>query len=147
MADELTLGRRGFDSYMIAAMPKPTRVDPGFVLKIATPSAKGSAVSPAWLARQFDRLRDRRVAVVHAQGGFGKTTLLVEWRRDLLRSRAFVGWLTIDQRDDPPRFRYGLIACLREATGSPPSAAAGARCIASSPVLALASRSPRPRGR
>jgi LuxR family maltose regulon positive regulatory protein len=56
--------------------------------------------------------------VIHAQGGYGKTTLLMEWRRELLRHRAFVGWLSINEHDDAPRFLYGLIACLREATGN-----------------------------
>jgi LuxR family maltose regulon positive regulatory protein len=102
----------------LSAMKTETRLDPNFVLKIAAPSSKGWIIARSWTARLFDRVRNHRFVAVHAHGGYGKTTLLVEWRRQLLRNREFVGWLTLDERDDASRFLYGLIACLREATGN-----------------------------
>lgn len=133
-------------------MTKARQIDPSFVLKIASPGAKGSIVPRAWLTRLFDRIRDHRFVVVHAQGGYGKTTLLLEWRRELLRNRAFVGWLTIDERDDAPRFLYGLIACLREATGNPKfgndaldaAKAAGEEIGAMTAILATIAETARP---
>jgi LuxR family maltose regulon positive regulatory protein len=133
-------------------MTKARQIDPSFVLKIASPGAKGSIVPRTWLTRLFDRVRDHRFVVVHAQGGYGKTTLLLEWRRELLRTRSFVGWLTIDERDDAPRFLYGLIACLREATGNPhfgndaldAAKAAGEEIGAMTAILAAIAESARP---
>jgi LuxR family maltose regulon positive regulatory protein len=99
-------------------------VDPSFQLKIAPPSLRGAAISRHWLARNCDRLRDRPLAMVRAPGGFGKTTLLATWRRELLRTGSFAGWLTLDACDDAARFIYGLVACLRDATGNPQFAVA-----------------------
>jgi ATP/maltotriose-dependent transcriptional regulator MalT len=78
-------------------MTKSKPIDPGFVLKIAPPSAKSSIVPRSWLTRQFDRIRDRPFVVVHAPGGYGKTTLLsrVELVVNLKTSREIV--VTIPQ--------------------------------------------------
>ena len=94
-------------------------LDPSFRLKIAPPAVRSEGLPRTWLARGFERMRNRRVVVARAPGGYGKTTLLASWRRESLASRAFAAWLTLDARDDRARFMHGLVACMRDATGNP----------------------------
>jgi LuxR family maltose regulon positive regulatory protein len=94
-------------------------LDPSISLKIAPPGVRGARVPQAWLARLFALMRDRAVVMARAPSGYGKTTLLSQWRREVLNGGAFAAWLTLDARDDPARFLYGLVACLRDAMGNP----------------------------
>ena len=94
-------------------------LDPSLSLKITPPRVRAASLPRAWLARLFDRIRDRRVVVVCAPAGYGKTTLLAQWRREVLSERGYAGWLTLDERDDRARFMHGLVACLRDTMGNP----------------------------
>ena len=62
---------------------------------------------------------DCQVVMVRAGGGFGKTSLLSQWRAECLSKRASVGWLTLDQGDDPLSFAHGLNHCLGIEDGGP----------------------------
>jgi ATP/maltotriose-dependent transcriptional regulator MalT len=42
----------------------------------------------------------RRLILIHAPSGFGKSTLAAQWREELLRAGVRVGWLTIDEDDN-----------------------------------------------
>src|SRR5271155_1015260 len=42
----------------------------------------------------------RRLGLVHAPSGFGKSTLAAQWREELSRDGVGVGWLTIDDDDN-----------------------------------------------
>lgn len=117
---------------------KASSLDPSYALKIAPPTLRGIALPAAWLARQYDRMRDRRVVVVRAPGGYGKTPLLASWRRESLNGRAFAGWLTLDVRDDRARLMHGLVTCLRDAMGNPQFGVAAHEAVESA-----AARSPR----
>lgn len=55
--------------------------------------------------------------LVEAPGGFGKSTLLLQWRRLWLEQGALVGWLTLDAEDDPPRLAQALFQTMRMASG------------------------------
>jgi LuxR family transcriptional regulator, maltose regulon positive regulatory protein len=91
--------------------------DPSLALKLTPPRMRRATAPRAWRTRNFDRLRDRTIAVVQAPGGFGKTTLLAEWRRELLASGVSAGWLLCDRRDEGARFIAGIAASLQAATG------------------------------
>lgn len=64
------------------------------------------------LARLEEGLRlDRRLTLISAPAGYGKTTLLSEW---LYSRAAEVAWLSLDESDnDPMRFWAYLLAALR----------------------------------
>jgi LuxR family maltose regulon positive regulatory protein len=91
--------------------------DPQFILKTTPPRAPRSAVPRERLAQIWTDVRDRTAIGVGAPGGFGKTTLLIQWRRLWLEQGALVAWLTLDERDDPMRFVQGLLQALRSASG------------------------------
>jgi ATP/maltotriose-dependent transcriptional regulator MalT len=42
----------------------------------------------------------RRLVLIHAPSGFGKSTLAAQWREELSRDAVAVGWLTIDDDDN-----------------------------------------------
>src|ERR1700752_1215818 len=42
----------------------------------------------------------RRLVLIHAASGYGKSTLAVQWRDELARDGVAVGWLTIDDDDN-----------------------------------------------
>lgn len=59
---------------------------------------------------------ERKLTVLVAPAGFGKTSLLSEWQKVLAQEGCAVGWLSID-RDDDDLFQFGayLLAAAREA--------------------------------
>lgn len=60
---------------------------------------------------------DRMLVEVCAPGGFGKSTLLVQWRRRWLERGALVAWVTLDGEDSPIRLASVLGHALRVASG------------------------------
>ena len=61
----------------------------------------------------------RSLTLVKAPAGFGKTTLLTEWRETLMGERRSVAWLTLDREDnDPTHFVEYLFSSLSETLGS-----------------------------
>ncbi len=80
--------------------------------KLDIPPARGPLVArPRLLARLNDRL-ERKLTLVSAPAGFGKTTLLSAWARELEHP---VAWLSLDAGDnDPARFLAYLIAALQQ---------------------------------
>lgn len=96
----------------------PQIVDPRLVLKSTPPRVRKSLLARARLSADCPEFADRSVIAVHAPGGFGKTSLLGQWRREWLQRGAVVAWLTLDEGDDDERFVLGLAAALRLTTGN-----------------------------
>ncbi|MDE2013451.1 MAG: hypothetical protein KGJ75_11045 [Alphaproteobacteria bacterium] len=57
----------------------------------------------------------RKLTFVEAPAGFGKTTLLAQWREQLLADGTRVAWLTLDGEDAGDRFATYLAFALQEA--------------------------------
>lgn len=64
-----------------------------------------------------ERFRDRPVTIVQAPPGFGKTSLLAQWRHEHLMRGCVVAWLSLDGRDDPKRLFAGLTLAVRAGSG------------------------------
>jgi len=84
---------------------------------------------PEWVPRQrlLDRLESglrRKLIVVSAPAGFGKTTLLSEWHGSPRDRGPSFAWVLLDEQDnDPVRFwSYVLAALERVRPGSGESA-------------------------
>ena len=86
-------------------------------LKTAPPRAVRTAPVRKRLERRWAEVNDRTAIIVTAPQGFGKTTLLAQWRRNWLERGAFVAWATLDSQDDRARFVDLLLHALRAATG------------------------------
>jgi ATP/maltotriose-dependent transcriptional regulator MalT len=72
-----------------------------------TPATKYRPPVPTRSLVARDRLIDvlraggrRRLVLIHAPSGFGKSTLAAQWREELARGGVAVGWLTIDDDDN-----------------------------------------------
>ena len=72
-----------------------------------TPATKYRPPVPTRSLVARDRLIDvlraggrRRLVLIHAPSGFGKSTLAAQWREELSRDGVAVGWLTIDDDDN-----------------------------------------------
>lgn len=65
------------------------------------------------------QLADRPLVVVQAPAGFGKTSLLAQWRREHLAQGTAVAWVTAQERDDPARIVRALALAVRQAAARP----------------------------
>ena len=92
---------------------------PEFILKTTPPRAARCALERTALKQAWADVLERTAATVVAPAGFGKTTLLAQWRSAWLKHDACVAWFTADARDDPARFTLGLLHALRSASGRP----------------------------
>lgn len=88
-----------------------------FQLKTAPPRVTRVAPVRKRLEHRWAEINDRAAIIVTAPQGFGKTTLLAQWRRNWLERGACVAWATLDSQDDPARFVNLLLFALRTATG------------------------------
>ncbi len=59
------------------------------------------------------------MVLVQAPAGFGKTSLLAQWRREFLAHGFAVAWLSAQPQDDPPRFAQSLALSVRVGAGRP----------------------------
>ncbi|WNC93430.1 LuxR C-terminal-related transcriptional regulator [Paraburkholderia sp. FT54] len=79
--------------------------------------------------RLFDlvaQAEDRRLTVIKAPAGFGKTSLAITWLNRLRVSGARVAWLSLgDEDDEPARFLHHLAQALRHACNNVGASAIG----------------------
>lgn len=92
-------------------------LDTQFILKTTPPRASRAALVRQKLGTAWAEMRDRAVISVAAPAGFGKTTQMVQWRRQWLEQGAIVAWAVLDDRDDPIRFASLLLYSMRQASG------------------------------
>ena len=92
-------------------------VDTHFQLKTAPPRFARVAPARKRLEERWAEVHDRTAIIVTASQGFGKTTLLAQWRRNWLERGSFVAWVSLDAQDDRARFVDLLLFALRVATG------------------------------
>ncbi|MEJ2597822.1 MAG: LuxR C-terminal-related transcriptional regulator [Anaerolineales bacterium] len=85
--------------------------------KFCVPPQRTGIVSRLWLVERLEaglRIKEgfgRRLTLISAPAGYGKTTLAIEW---LQSSGLPVGWLSLDESDnDPRRFITYLIAAMK----------------------------------
>src|SRR5215217_8194478 len=88
--------------------------DPLVSTKLRPSQARPKLVARPRLIESLARESGRRLTLLSAPAGFGKTTLLNEWAKSRADGESYVAWLSLDERDnDPTRFLSYLIAALR----------------------------------
>ena len=93
--------------------------EPQLVLKVTPPRAPRMLLERPRLGSARPEFADKAVIVLQAAAGFGKTSLLAQWRKEALQAGAVVAWLTLDGRDTDNRLVAGLTAAMRVASGRP----------------------------
>jgi LuxR family transcriptional regulator, maltose regulon positive regulatory protein len=92
--------------------------------KIVSPRLPVDLIIRPRLAGLAERALSKRLTVIKAPAGFGKTSLAVFWLDQLRANGAKVAWLSLDaEDDDPARFLNYLAHALRHACGNVGAAA------------------------
>src|ERR671921_1641466 len=86
--------------------------------KVRVPRTPTELVPRPRLRETLVRNERRRLTLVSAPAGFGKTTLLSEWLEESSGDGRSVAWLSLEEADnDPARFLAYLVSALRSALG------------------------------
>ncbi len=87
------------------------------LLKVTPPRVPRHLVTRKRLVSTADALRDASILLVRAPAGFGKTSLLAQWRKEIQATGVAVAWVSSDGRDDPHRLMQTLALAVRVASG------------------------------
>jgi LuxR family transcriptional regulator, maltose regulon positive regulatory protein len=121
-------GRRRYDRFAplacasrtlrtVATPTIPVAAD--LLLKVTPPRVPRHQVGRPRLQVDGEGLREQPVVLVQAPAGFGKTSLLAQWRREHLAHGAAVAWLSAQARDEPQRLVQSLALAVRVGAGRP----------------------------
>jgi LuxR family transcriptional regulator, maltose regulon positive regulatory protein len=81
--------------------------------KLRPSQARPNLVARPQLTARLERQASRKLTLISAPAGFGKTTLLGEWAASRLDEQS-VAWVSLDEADnDPARFLSYLVAALQ----------------------------------
>lgn len=94
-------------------------VTPGLVLKLTAPRLRKSLLPRERLHQMRESADDVEVILVEAPAGYGKTSLLAQWRLEWLHHGALVTWFDLDSEDSITSLTGGIIEGLRRASGLP----------------------------
>ena len=83
---------------------------PASKCKVTAPDPGSDYLQRAALLRQVDSVLERRLTVLRAPAGFGKTTVLADVGRRKRQQGVVVGWLSVDE-DDAPSALVSHLAC------------------------------------
>jgi LuxR family transcriptional regulator, maltose regulon positive regulatory protein len=88
--------------------------------KLRPSQARPNLVGRPQLTARLEREAGRKLTLISAPAGFGKTTLLVEWLKEREDGDdQSVAWVSLDEGDnDPVRFLSYLVAALRKTVGA-----------------------------
>jgi serine/threonine-protein kinase PknK len=82
--------------------------------KLRPPSSSATLVARPRLLDGASQVLTRRLALIHAPAGFGKTTLAMQWVEWLRLRGVTASWLTLDQSDnDLPGFLTYVVEAIR----------------------------------
>jgi LuxR family maltose regulon positive regulatory protein len=97
----------------------PGPPNPQLVLKTTPPRIPRTALDRSRLSGSRPEFADKSVIVLQAPGGYGKTSLLAQWRKEALQAGAVVAWLTLDAQDTDQRLVLGLATAMRAGGARP----------------------------
>lgn len=103
----------------MATSAPPARTADDLLLKVTPPRVPRHLVTRPRLLSGDPRWREQAVILVQAPAGFGKTSLLAQWRREHLAHGAVVAWLLAQPQDDPQRLVQALTLAVRMGAGRP----------------------------
>jgi LuxR family maltose regulon positive regulatory protein len=84
--------------------------------KTVPPSTNRVRVERGRLLKALENSAARRLILIRAPAGYGKTTLAVDWCEQLRQSGAVVAWLSLDEDDDEPSvFAYHIAKTIHRA--------------------------------
>jgi len=110
---------------------------PILLTKLFVPAVRPELVSRLHLIEKLNQGIHRKLTLISAPAGFGKTTLVTDWiqsQGDDASSPLLIGWLSLDEEDnDPVRFLTYLITALNRTPGLETEIGVGALQMAQAP--------------
>jgi LuxR family maltose regulon positive regulatory protein len=95
-------------------LPRPD-LDPPTESKLHAPDVRAEWMPRPALLRQLAHAAPAKLVLVDAPPGFGKTTLVAQWRSSAIERRRFA-WLSLDPGDDDPgRLWWHIVSALERA--------------------------------
>ncbi|MDM4764469.1 LuxR C-terminal-related transcriptional regulator [Pelomonas sp. SE-A7] len=92
---------------------------PDLLLRVTPPRVPRQLLTRSALQMAAPRLRERPGLLVQAPAGYGKTSLLAQWRLELIAHGSAVAWLSAQSRDDEQRLLQGLTLAVRLGASRP----------------------------
>jgi LuxR family maltose regulon positive regulatory protein len=89
------------------------------LLKVTPPRVPRHLVTRSRLLASDARLAEPPVVLVQAPAGFGKTSLLAQWRLEHLAHGAVVAWVLAQAQDSPKRLVQALVLAVRSGAARP----------------------------
>ncbi|MFC4525771.1 AAA family ATPase [Dyella halodurans] len=89
------------------------------VLKTMPPRTPRHRLVRPRLGLDDEQFRDCPLILVQAPPGFGKTSLLAQWRHEFLARGSAVAWISADGSPDPQRVLHSLVLAVRMGCGRP----------------------------
>jgi len=89
------------------------------ILKTTPPRAPRHMLTRPRLQLGDPHFRACPVLALQAPAGYGKTSVLAQWRRDALAGGAAVAWLLADYNDEPVRLVRALVQAVRNGCARP----------------------------
>jgi LuxR family maltose regulon positive regulatory protein len=112
-------------------LPVTSGGDPLLMSKLSLPALRHNLVARTSLNGRIEQAIERKLTVVSAPAGFGKSTLLGAWVAAVSAGDRRVAWLSLDPRDDDPaRFWRYFVTAL---SGLEPGCGDTALALLSSP--------------
>ncbi|OAJ55072.1 helix-turn-helix transcriptional regulator [Paraburkholderia ginsengiterrae] len=100
--------------------------------KVLPPRLPSGLIDRPRLIRLAEQAESKRLTVIKAPAGFGKTSLALMWVNRLRANGTQVAWLSLDTEDDEPaRLLHHLAQALQHACGNVGAAAIGLTTAAS----------------
>ncbi|MEJ8857318.1 LuxR C-terminal-related transcriptional regulator [Variovorax robiniae] len=89
------------------------------LLKVSPPRVQRQLISRPRLLASDAAFHGFPAILIQAPAGFGKTSLLAQWRLEHLSHGVVVAWLTAQARDNPGRLAQALALAVRQGAGRP----------------------------
>ena len=89
--------------------------------KVIAPEPPAGYLRRGVLLARLEGVLERRLTILRAPSGFGKTTVLADIARDMRERGVLVAWISLDADDTPKLFGGYLAAALQRAGLDPPA--------------------------
>ena len=99
--------------------PASTGATEDLLLRVTAPRVPRDLYARPRLLSSAQPFCDYFAILVQAPAGFGKTSLLAQWRREHLARGAVVAWLLAQGRDEPQRLVQALVLAMRVGAARP----------------------------
>lgn len=86
-----------------------------FILRVKPPRSHKFDLKREHLTSQSPEIVARSLIVLRAPAGYGKTSLLLQWRKQWISDGIFVAWLTLGLGESDKRFLQGLVIAFESA--------------------------------